>query len=130
MKKKPNEMSPKEHWNYIHSQRNINGLIKLNQKEHDKMMCHARGLKYANINRSLIDCHNAVERLASVVQHPFADCSDFQCLEYDLSQLILEVSEVLSDAAKLQEHLHGLRMANKTVSRLIEEKEAGNPNPI
>ena len=129
MKKTKNmDMSPKEYWNYIHSLINIKGLIKLNQKTHDNMMCAARGLKYTNINTRLIDCYNSVERLGAVVQHPDADRPEFQCLEYDLSQLVLEVSKILKNASQLQEHLHGLRMANKTVAKLIKEKEQGNPH--
>lgn len=120
------DMTPEEYWKYIHSKRNINAHIRMDTKEADEALCHARGLAYSgDLSTRGKDILQGMENIRSLVANPERLTGAFQSVEWMLSQIVREATEVITHASHLQEYLHGAREGNKTLVKLIEEREKG-----
>lgn len=128
MKKKYSEMTPEEQWKNLHSKRNINAHIRMNFKKADKALRHARALAYSgDLTSRGEDILRGIETIRSQVADPGRLPICFQPVEWMLSQIVREASELITHASHLQEYLHGAREGNKTLVELIKERNAGNP---
>jgi hypothetical protein len=130
MKKKPCDMTPREYWKYIHNKRNLNAHVRLNTKEAEEAMCHARGLKYlGDLSVRGTDILQSIGFIKNFQDTPERLPMYYQSTEYLLSQLVKEASELLKHASELQEYLHGARQSNQTLCQLRKELEEGCPYP-
>lgn len=126
MKKTPSEMTPEEYWKHIHGKRNLNGLIRLNTKEADEALPHARHLAFCvELKTQGTDILRLMEEIKGLCSAPALQPSSFQCLEYHLSQYVIECAEAMKHAGKLQAYLHGARQSNETICKLREEAAEG-----
>jgi len=123
-------MTPEEYWKYIHSKRSLSAHIRMNLKETEKAMCHARHLSYfADLSRRGKDILMYMDQIRDNEKFPELQPQIYQCLEYYLSQVTKEASDILKAAGELQEYLHGARQANKTLVELRREQHEGYKPP-
>lgn len=127
MKKKISEMTPAEYWKDIHSNRNLNGHIRLNRKDTEEALPHARHLAYCitGIPVRGKDILSSLEHIHAMSGSPERQTCLYQSLEYQLSQIVKDAAELIAHAGSLQEYLHGARASNETVVKLMKEREEG-----
>lgn len=121
--KRYSEMSPEEYWKHIHSKRNLNGHIRLNRKQLKKALPSARHLAFfGDLSTRGKDALQCMAEIESQLENPERQPHAFQCMEYDLAELVKEASEVLKAAGELQNYLHGARQSAQTLATLQRER--------
>lgn len=121
--KRYSEMSPEDYWKYIHGKRNLNGHIRLNRKSFQKAIPSARHLAYfGDLSRRGKDALQTMEEIGSLMESPHLQPHAFQCLEYELAELVKEASAILQSAGVLQNYLHGARQSAETLANLNQER--------
>ena len=105
--------------------RNLNGHKKIHLRDIEKIHCCLRGIRglaedAANWIRgdSLI---NALKLTAAL--HPESLPSTLQAIEWELSKVVQDASELLKDAGEAMELCHNLRGGNETLCKLLKLRE-------
>ena len=112
-------------WTKTHSDENINGLIDLQKSEAAEAMSSARHLGFClGIDRRGADILQSMGTIQANVHRPETQEMFFQATEWQLSQFVREAAAALHHASILQEYLHGARESNKTIFKLIKERDA------
>jgi hypothetical protein len=112
--------TPEEEYKYTHSKRNINGHIRINEREAEKALYHARHIDHiGDLSKRGAAIKMRLEEIKKGCKTPLLQSFDYQCLEWELSQLVMEAGEILQAAGKIQEYLHGTRLNNQMLCNLI-----------
>lgn len=124
------DMDAREYWEHIHSDKNINGLAALTQRDTEEALPHARHLALCgnSFARWGQDILTGLETIKGHCIYANSLPTQFQVVEWQLSKVVQEAAAILLAAGKLQEYLHGAREASKTLEKLQKEKEIGYDN--